>query len=53
MFYIRFHRLLWYIRRSDQASIKKLYHHPLLACYSCYSSTYIFKLTLCNHDFIP
>ena len=53
MFIIHFHCPLWYVRRSHQASIKKLYHHPLLTCNSCHSSTYIFKLTLCNHDFIP
>ena len=53
MFIIHFHCPLWYVRRSYQAPIKKLCYHPLLTCYPCHSSTYIFKLTLCNHDFIP
>gem|GEM_PF-5947044 len=53
MFYIRFHRILWHIRRCHQAPIKEFNQHPLLSRNSCHPTTYILKLSICYHNFIP
>ena len=48
-----YHRLIRHICYCCQAPIKQFYHDSLLSRNSCHPATYILKITLCNHNFIP
>ena len=52
MFYIRFHRILWYIRCCHQTTIKRFHDYPLLSGNPYHPTMDALEFTFSYHHFI-